>query len=74
MLRTPMVVQTVPLRRGWYQVAVDFREGNPELWGDSNVVLNTCSPFAIVTISLVAVFLLLITKVLVTTETCLCGH
>ena len=39
MLRTPMVVQTVPLRRGWYQVAVDFREGNPELCDESNVVL-----------------------------------
>jgi hypothetical protein len=34
-----MVVQTVPLRRGWYQVAVDFREGNPELCAGSNVVL-----------------------------------
>jgi phage FluMu gp28-like protein len=39
MLRTPMVVQTVPLSRGWYQVAVDFREGNPELYEDSNVFL-----------------------------------
>jgi hypothetical protein len=39
MLSTPMVVQTVPLRsRGWYQVAVDFREGNLVLCDDSNVV------------------------------------
>jgi hypothetical protein len=41
MLRTPMVVQTVPLRRGQYQVAVDFREGNPELCDDSRVFFSS---------------------------------